>query len=337
MPNTSAERRDGEDYDAKPAVAVKVRMNGAVVWRYALDIRLDVDDDGISDMWERERINDWHMFGEFETESIHFFAACEDKENEDPDQPQPNIGMPPHKTEGDSLTVLQEYRGFILDGGAGHTGGHKRLSASKKELLVEVDIMAGVTNMPSEAGIRGIMDALSSGFGHLTDRAGINLYYVIDETAATHVVFASDDAWDDWMDDHRHQTDGDDNMLTEFVYLSFVDSYSHRPNTLGLTGTCGASTGVDAIHTAMPVGTPFSDALAHTTAHELTHLIIDTNSANGFDSGEHLDDPNGNGIVGDNNDRIYLMSNHRTWAERVNIVFSNLTRLQMDLINKDSV
>jgi len=247
VPNTSAERRDGEDYDAKPAVAVKVRMNGAVVWRYALDIRLDVDDDGISDMWERERINDWHMFGEFETESIHFFAACEDKENEDPDQPQPNIGMPPHKTEGDSLTVLQEYRGFILDGGAGHTGGHKRLSASKKELLVEVDIMAGVTNMPSEAGIRGIMDALSSGFGHLTDRAGINLYYVIDETAATHEVFPRLDA-DDWANEHRRKTDGSTNMLSEFIYLAFVDSLSDAPDWIGGAGGCGSMVFVDRLY-----------------------------------------------------------------------------------------
>lgn len=106
---------------------------------------------------------------------------------------------------------------------------------------------------------------------------------------------------------------------------------------LGLSHACGASTAVERIHARMPAGTNFSDVLAHTTAHELTHLIIDTINANGFDSGEHLDDPNENGTIGDADDERYLMSNHRTWIQRVAIIFSNPTRRQIDLTNKDSV
>jgi hypothetical protein len=34
----------------------------------------------------------------------------------------------------------------MIRGGNGHTGGHKLLSIAEKELLVEVDIMDGVTN-----------------------------------------------------------------------------------------------------------------------------------------------------------------------------------------------
>lgn len=88
----------------------------------------------------------------------------------DPDGPGP---LPEHKTEGDSLAVFQEYRGFILDGGPGHSGGHTRLSPARKEFLVEVDIMAGVTHMPSEAEIRGIMDTVSAGFADPDD--GVDL------------------------------------------------------------------------------------------------------------------------------------------------------------------
>ena len=56
--------------------------------------------------------------------------------------------MPAHKAPRDSLSVLQEYRGFILDSGsfdgAGQGGGHTRLSPAYKELLVETDMMAEI-------------------------------------------------------------------------------------------------------------------------------------------------------------------------------------------------
>ena len=325
-----------KDYGGKAIVRVDVKMDGTVVFQYDLGIPIDVDDDGISDKWEREQVASWNtQFGESQTEDFQFFAAEDDKEKQDPDAAGNTDGgtnMPNHKTEGDSLTVLQEYRGFILDGGAGHTGGHKRLSPSKKELLVEVDIMAGVTNMPSEAGIRGIMGTVSSGFGHLTDGAGINLYYVIDETAATHEVFANDSEISSWAASHLHETAGDENMLDEFVYLAFADSFPG--STGGRASNYGAFVFVDSAYAfATAQGYNVTTHRGYIAAHELTHLCINTNGANGFNGDEHLPDPNQSGGY-DTGDDDYLMFEYQTGQA---IKFSNPTRGQYDLKNKQSV
>ncbi len=315
-----------KDYGGKAVVRVDVKLDGAVVFQYNLGIPIDVDDDGISDKWEREQVASWNtQFGESQTEDFQFFAAEDDKEKQDPDAAGNTDGgtnMPNHKTEGDSLTVLQEYRGFILDGGAGHGGGHKRLSPSKKGLLVEVDIMAGVTNMPSEAGIRGIMGTVSSGFGNLTTGAGVDLYYVIDETAATHEVFLTEASSDTWLDAHRHHTGGNTNMLDEFVYVVFADTESFFfPDTPGgYADDHGAAIMVDrkyADASAENDTTHFNDWLARTVAHEVTHLI------GGDDETFPLYSP-------------YVMAaldhpyNSRT------IEFSNITRGKLSLKNKQS-
>jgi hypothetical protein len=330
-----------KDYGGSATVVVSLIKNGAAVFTWPLGVPTDTDQDGLADTWERVQIAEWNQqYGySHPVNDLTFVSPTSDWEMADPDRNNTDGGtdLPAHKTVGDSLTGLQEYRGFILDGGNGHAGGHKRLSTARKELLVEVDIMDGVTHMPTESGIRDTMDIVSAGFNDLTDGAGIDVYYVIDERAARHEVFGSDSAWNTWMDNHRHRTNGVPNMLNEFVYVSWVDIFTHRTTTLGLSHACGASTAVERIHARMPAGTNFSDVLAHTTAHELTHLIIDTINANGFDSGEHLDDPNENGTIGDADDERYLMSNHRTWIQRVAIIFSNPTRRQIDLTNKDSV
>ncbi len=67
---------------AKAAVVrVDVKMDGTVVFQYNLGIPIDVDDDGISDKWEREQVTLWNtQFGESQTEDFQFFAAEDDKE-----------------------------------------------------------------------------------------------------------------------------------------------------------------------------------------------------------------------------------------------------------------
>ena len=77
--------------------------------------------------------------------------------------------------------------------------------------------------------------------------------------------------------------------------------------------------------------------LAHITAHELTHCIIDTAGANGFDSGEHIADPDPTDPANSSLDYKYLMYDATTAQNRTTIIFCDATRGQIDLTDKDSV
>ena len=129
---------------------------------------------------------------------LTFVNPTYDYEMADPDAASNTDGgtnLPAHKAVGDSLNERQEYRGFILDGGNSHTGGHKRLSKAKKELLVEVDVMDDMEWDTNSDGVvdysfdwtdaPGVMDVVSAGFNDTTDGAGIDLYYVVDERIAS--------------------------------------------------------------------------------------------------------------------------------------------------------
>ena len=157
---------------------------------FRLRIPRDNDEDGIADLWERQKVQEWNQqYGEHHYEDrpslahrffgrvvqVFYLGIPEDaytyywdwapRERRDPDGPNNADGghnMPPHKREGDGLDVFQDYRGFILDGGGydwegenPHPGGHKRLSPALKELLVEVDIM-GAGHTPMDVRVRAI-------------------------------------------------------------------------------------------------------------------------------------------------------------------------------------
>jgi hypothetical protein len=339
-----------KDYGGSATVVVSLIKNGAAVFTWPLGVPTDTDQDGLADTWERVQIAEWNQqYGySHPVNDLTFVSPTSDWEMADPDRNNTDGGtdLPAHKTVGDSLTGLQEYRGFILDGGNGHAGGHKRLSTARKELLVEVDIMDGVTHMPTESGIRGIMDIVSAGFNDATDGAGIALYYVIDERAARphQTWIASTQSknigdWNNWMDSHCHQTSGNANTLAEFVYLGFLDLIDPPP-TGGLASTCGASVFVERKYAQAASANDLanlSNWIAHTAAHELTHCIIDTAGANGFDADEHLPNPDASDPPHGPFDQKYLMYAAFTIQNRATIVFSNATREQIDLTNKDSV
>jgi hypothetical protein len=93
-----------------------------------------------------------------------------------------------HKTTGDGLTLFEEYRGFILDYGPDHTeGGHKRLSASRKELLVQHTEMPNINQtiqLGENPAVSNAYDpmamyqAITDLYRHPEHGAGIDVYWV---------------------------------------------------------------------------------------------------------------------------------------------------------------
>lgn len=270
-----------KDYGGLATVVASVIKNGVAVFTWTLDVPTVTDQDGLADRWECQQIAEWNtQYGySHDVYDLTFVRRNYDWKMADPDASNTDGGtdLPAHKTTGDSLTEFQEYRGFILDGGNSHAGGHRRLSTSRKELLVEVDIMEGVGHMPTEAGIRSTMNPVSAGFGDLTEGAGIDLYYVIDEPTASHRDFSSYAQAESWANAHRDRTNGQPNMLTKFVYLAFADSMAG--STGGFAGSYGAFVVVDSAHDfATNQGFNVTSHRAYVAAHELTHMIIDTHT-----------------------------------------------------------
>jgi len=97
-----------------------------------------------------------------------------------------------HASGGDGLTVWQEYRGYIVDGGPGFTGTrHVSLSPFRKELLVQVSapelasLMAEAgygdaanTNALSAFDVDNIMLSVAELYADMSRGAGIDLYWV---------------------------------------------------------------------------------------------------------------------------------------------------------------
>jgi len=291
----------------------------------AIQVPIDTDGDRLADLWERQEVRDWGWENQFDTTipvpDLDFYDADYDEELLDPDAaPNTDSGhnMPEHLYYSDRLTAFAEYRGYILDGGGHsgpgmdvHAGGHTRLHPWYKELLVEVDMMEVPPEvpMPSEAQIRSVMDYAAAGMNDLLTGAGIDMYWVLDETAAQPHVLPQD--WEtllQWGQLHAHE------MLTEvdFHYVAFVDGLDADPTSLVLGKTWDPEelSFVGVTPTKLAADTfsvPFVHALGQVVAHELTHQIIDALGVEGFDGGEHTDDPDPNDPPEGPLDKKYMM------------------------------
>ncbi len=133
-----------KDYCA--ACTVDINLGGAIT---TITIPHDANGDGLADHWQFAEIDRWNAqypgtaavprdqagLGQWD---INSDAELEDSDGNGP--------MPAMADEGDGLTVLQEYRGYILDNGVAMNGqSHKRMSLARKELLVEVREEANMT------------------------------------------------------------------------------------------------------------------------------------------------------------------------------------------------
>jgi hypothetical protein len=150
-----------------------------------LKIPQDESGDRIADRYQDEQIARWkEQYGEDKDRA--FFAPDTDNEKEDPDKE--GEGFLKHKegSQGDKLTVLEEYRGFVLDGGGfdtngrgGHSGGHLRLDAARKEILCEIDTTSDI----EAASLVGFtLKQVAEGASKVwSTKAGVFMYFAFDE------------------------------------------------------------------------------------------------------------------------------------------------------------
>lgn len=168
---------------------------------------IDINDfgngDGIADKWQYGQIPGWNtQFGlvsgnagflDISSQTVledARFNPTSDTEWADPDGAG-NIS--PHAAAGDGLSVFNEYRGYVLDGGpAVSAPTHRRLSIARKELLVEVSEADGIattanngTNTNRAAlqaayNFTAIMGSVSAFYRDPTDGAEIDLYWCRD-------------------------------------------------------------------------------------------------------------------------------------------------------------
>lgn len=181
-----------KDYGAWAEVEIKLTKGGKPVAQPIL-VRLpfDYNDDRIADIWQYGQILAWNQrypgtppIPENAAGLAHF-APNSDLEMADsdgtgplPPPPNPSCPYPPMAADGDGLTVHKEYRGYIFDGGPGAPpGGHKRLSAVRKDLLVECSEMVGAPFAPGYS-LAGTMGAVWDFFRNEGQAAGNPGYFV---------------------------------------------------------------------------------------------------------------------------------------------------------------
>ena len=156
----------------------------------------DVDGNGIADIYEMAQVNGWNgLYANVTNAAKVWLPGCWGSATNDTELAELGLmrtdGDYSHGAGGDGLSVLDEYRGYVLDGGTnGFAAGHHRLSFSRKELLVEVSELPGLaekganslnpaaaTNFNSHA----VMTAVADFYSNPTRGMGIDLYWATDE------------------------------------------------------------------------------------------------------------------------------------------------------------
>ncbi len=321
-----------KDYGGEAWITANAYKDQTLLRSFFLRVPLDNDLDGMADKWEIQKVKDWNA--QFATSLpttlpavLEYVTSEEDAERRDPDGPNTDGGtdMNAHAAPGDGRTAFQEYRGYILDGGGfdwdgnnGHPGGHVRLNPAYKELLVEVDAMANVANMPDRNGIQYWMDLVALGASQKTDGAGIRLFYVIQNMLTPYSDFAGteeaspDELWWNYCLSQRHA------LLKSFTHFQFADKLGNDPLDLHFVGSDFAGQGgviggdrmagvflSTVITFAGYAQTDVTTFVRSAISHELLHTL--TFGKGDEDAGGHFADTNGNGTKGEADDSERLL------------------------------
>ena len=186
------------DYGGWCEVEVSLELGGAPLGEpFTLTVPHDGNRDRLADHWQDAEISGWNdQFGaSYLPDAIHRGwmkpgpghdeADYADDEEADPDGA---ALINSHKTSGDGLSTLKEYRGFVVDWGHDCSGGHKRMSIALKELLVEVSEMGGIqtaiaagTNSSASYDLQAIQSRVTDLY---KDQMGICIYWVNDDVVA---------------------------------------------------------------------------------------------------------------------------------------------------------
>ncbi len=305
-----------KDYGGASLLFAKVHFLDGSVTTLSLSVPLDDDFDGIADKWEQAMHDRWraqyHVNQSFD---LTTFSPGDDLERKDPDG---FIGMLVDQAEtGDGHTVMEEYRGYILDGGGldgaganGHAGGHIRLDPARKEILVEVDRAAVIDNIPA-VGLSGVLNGGSGVFSNASRGTGIYMYWLMDEVSLDLPVGKLDtqreifDALSASRDTVANRASATLNRLsTDFMHFIFADSIAGRNSgaqTVGggddptIRGTIAA---ISDLNDPLPIWAldplMMTEHFMTTVAHEITHnLIVKTDGV--FNMDEHTDDADEDG------------------------------------------
>lgn len=265
-----------------------------------LKVPKDDDLDAIADSWELDMYYRWsNQYQGLYNFSLGMFSPNDDNELADPDDASgPLVAQ---KETGDGHNVLEEYRGYILDGGGldgsganGFAGGHIRLDPARKEVLLEVDRAATLNNVPA-GGLSNVLNGAAKVFSNAERGAGIYLYYLFDQTQLD---IPKEDV--DSTAEQRAKLAATRNpqLMSDFIHVLFFDQGKYAPAgapaaAYGRRATAGvvergvvfATTEVNSFYPA----TDFpkrDEAFATSLAHEITHLLIDVTDG-AFNVGEH--------------------------------------------------
>ncbi|WP_165073867.1 fibronectin type III domain-containing protein [Paludisphaera rhizosphaerae] len=306
-----------KDYGGAAVVKVEFMSGGRVILTVNLRVPLDMDSDGISDAWERQKVQEWNVqYGTSHPVDVTVFSNGDDSELQDPDGGTGILSfsygpaMGNQAAVGDGKTVFQEYRGYIFDGGGYdwngtnnlNASGHTRLNPAFKELLVEVDAMAGIAHLPTD--IRSWMNTVSWGMSQAVDGAGIRMFYVLDDLATTFSTLPSPAS----LVAYDQANANADMPYPTFRHLQLVSRF-------GFTPQGGLSTRVEGSNYAVDFGFDFANYYSISTdisaaafiSHELAHIITYNG---GNDGAGHFNDPNGDGTSADADDQTRVNWNY---------------------------
>jgi hypothetical protein len=285
-----------------------------------LDVPKDTDNDGFADKWEVEMAARWatqYLQPAFtDAEALAKFAPqgaggpqyTQDDEEQDPD----GIGtgrdrLVSQAEVGDAHTILEEYRGYILDGGGldgagqnGHAGGHIRLDPARKEILLEVDRTAVLNNLP--ATLPAILDGAAKVFSNADRGAGIYLYYLFDELALATPTRAQNDsseALEISRDTASARLNATPILATDFIHVLFVDKdlgNSADNRDTGALVRRGVTVSTTEMNAKYGPGNAFGvvnipEAFMTVVAHEITHSLFERRSVGVWDDAEHVTGP----------------------------------------------
>jgi PA14 domain/Calx-beta domain len=355
-----------KDYGAWAKVDARVYLGGATP-AYTLNLTTSRDTDvgggdKLADKWEvlmaRRQATQIGDAPYTLTQSLAF-TLTDDGDEIDPDGPQG-----PLKTQyewGDAHTVLEEYRGYILDGGGydgkglnGHAGGHIRLDPARKEVLVEVDRITVINNIPKD-GLPAVLNATTKIFSHATHGAGIYMYYVLDEVLnltepQLNTKLKQQGVLEDSRDTPSARNPEPANLRSDFLHHLVIDtgvkisdkkseSGAHAfdesaQNPLLQRGAVTAISEMKAAYDSKSVllGKPeFFDWVATTFAHEYLHLLLAPLRGRAgdwvWDESEHISDSNANGTPREEADESDLMYGAGLRRSRVDLSTCTIQKL----------
>ena len=187
-----------KDAAARCVVRVTPQLDGRphpLFAPFSVTVPRDVDGDGVADINEKAQVNGWNgLYANVTNAAKVWIPGCWGSATNDTELAELGLmrtdGDYSHGAGGDGLSILDEYRGYVLDGGTnGFAAGHHRLSFSRKELLVEVSELpslaekganslnpAAATNFNSHA----VMTAVADFYSNPTRGMGIDLYWATD-------------------------------------------------------------------------------------------------------------------------------------------------------------